>query len=460
MKWLLLVLMISCGKEEMPKAIDLLDSDGDQIIGEVGDAKYIADFLQIGEVNGQMSFKSGDLVKKEIFIKISNARNLFEESIDILTQSQLKKLPQDFSSEFSKILVETPKILPVLEDRIFDITLSFLPSDSPPDVLLLIDGKSTVKIADFKTTLNLKLNKKDLDSLLSKKTYLAFGKRTILQKFHDSLPVQETIREKTYRIFYNDGLTGKIFYVSHDYSFESFLINKNISKARPFFDIDAFQIPAGETEWFYRHFDDGDKVLVKTGNENILKSYLKNFQRTDITLRRENGSSVNSLKINKANESLIHLKFRATKTERTFREYVEKVRHTIGGGREGSPEQWHCMNYYRVVDTETSVPVVNQSLLTNMMIRVNNSQYPLAVLDHVISQKDDEIGQYIQVTLRLHTESLEVYLQNNANDTFVLTGRYDLNCGRDLVRGAISVVPTNIEGSLNLAMEAYVEKLD
>ena len=74
MKWLLLILLVSCGKEEMPKAIDLRDADGDQIINaeEINDDVYIADFTPINEINGQLSFASGTVVKKEFFLKKKN----------------------------------------------------------------------------------------------------------------------------------------------------------------------------------------------------------------------------------------------------------------------------------------------------------------------------------------------------------------------------------------------------
>jgi hypothetical protein len=148
-------------------------------------------------------------------------------------------------------------------------------------------------------------------------------------------------------------------------------------------------------------------------------------------------------------------------TVRTFREYQENVKHTIGGGKEGSPSVWYCANYYRVIDTEIPVKVDLKLGLMDLILKIEGIEVPLSAVDHVFTEKEDEIGRYLLVTLQAPVKNLEVYLQTNPNDSFVATGRYDLKCPKgEEIRGKISTVPTNVEGYLNLAIEAYVEKLD
>jgi hypothetical protein len=459
MKWLLILLLVSCGKNKMPEAVDLNDNDGDQIPNhlEVDESKNIANFVPVDEVNGEMSFFLGNVVKQELILKISNKRDILAESLDILTRSELKQVPEEFFSEWSKITIELPVKLPELPDRIFDLNLSFLPSKSSPDYILLIKGQEYIKLGDFSPNMKLKLTMKDLDLLLKGDAHLAFGKRTMVQNYVDSQPIQQTIREKTYRVFLNDGDKASILYVAKDYSFNDFLKSRGLNNVINFQNINAFQYNELQAQWFYRHLPTGDMVLVKTDQVSMLSSYLKNYKKIDFNLQRINGNQINSLQINKSPLAMVQLKIRPTQTKRTFREYQDRSLWMIGGG----DSKWTCINYHRAIDSEVQVQPSMDEILSNLLFRLNGVTASLAEVDHSISMKDDENGQYLLVSLPKLPESLEVYLQTNANNTFVSTGQYDLNCPKGYpVRGSVSVVPTNIEGHLTLTLEAYVEKLD
>jgi hypothetical protein len=306
-----------------------------------------------------------------------------------------------------------------------------------------------------------KLAKKDLELILKKEAHLAFGKKTMVQNYTDSQPVQQTIREKTYRIFYNDGETAKILYVAKDYSFKNFLSSRGLDQVINMRDINPFQHSQSQNIWYYRNLPNGDKVLVFTSQDMMFDSFLKSYKRTDFTLQRINGSTANKLSISKNLNSLVQFKIRPTQTKRTFKEFSEKVKHMIGGGREGSPSKWTCINYYRAIDTELNIQTSMDDILSQLIFSFNGVTTPLAGVDHSISMKEDEFGQYLLITFPNLPASLDVYLQGNPNDTYVPTGQYDLQCDKgEPVRGSISVVPTNVEGYLNLALEAYVEKLD
>jgi hypothetical protein len=457
MKWLLILLLVSCGKNEMPKAIDLNDNDGDQIINEKDENKNIADFVPVGEVNGEMSFFLGNVVKQELFFKISNKRDILTESLDILTRSELKQVPEEFFSEWSKITIELPVKFPELTDRIFDLNLSFLPSKSSPDFVLLIKGQEYIKVGDFSPNMKLKLTMKDLELLLKGEAHLAFGKRTMLQHYVDSQPIQHTIREKTYRVLLNDGEKASILYVAKDYPFNNFLKSRGLKSVMNFQDINPFQYSESQVQWFYRHLPNGDKVLVQTDKSSMLVSYLKNYKKIDFNLQRVNGNQINSLQINKNPLAMVQLKIRPIQTKRTFREYQDRSNWMIGRG----DSKWTCVNYHRAIDTEVQVQTSMDEILSNLLFRLNGVTATLAEVDHSISLKEDENGQYLLVSLPKLPEVLEVYLQTNANNTFVFTGQYDLSCPKGYpVRGSVSVVPTNIEGHLSLILEAYVEKLD
>ena len=226
-------------------------------------------------------------------------------------------------------------------------------------------------------------------------------------------------------------------------------------------DINPFQNSQSQALWYFRELPLGDKVLAYTSQELMRDSFLKNYKKIDFNLQRINGLTSNKLSLSKNLNSLVQFKIRPSQTKRTFKEFSEKVKHMIGGGREGSPSKWTCINYYRAIDTEFNIQTSMDDMLSQLIFSFNGVRTPLAGVDHSISMKEDEFGQYLLITFPSLPEALDVYLQANPNDTYVPTGQYDLQCDKgEPVRGSISVVPTNVEGYLNLALEAYVEKLD
>ena len=71
MKWLILILFISCGKHESPSAIDLRDEDGDQILNYMEasqEQKHIANFETLGAIKGTLKIHHLNPVE----IKFSN----------------------------------------------------------------------------------------------------------------------------------------------------------------------------------------------------------------------------------------------------------------------------------------------------------------------------------------------------------------------------------------------------
>src|SRR6478752_2625999 len=103
MKWLiLLALVTSCGKHSEPPAVDLKDSDGDQVQNykektELG--KYVANFEKLKEVKGSLRF----INDRPVEIQFSNSHDLNVQTINMITGNENQLRSERYFSEWSKV---------------------------------------------------------------------------------------------------------------------------------------------------------------------------------------------------------------------------------------------------------------------------------------------------------------------------------------------------------------------
>src|SRR5688500_15805550 len=98
MRWLMLFILIACGKHTAPPAKDLGDNDGDQILNYKDTDKYIADIEPMDKVKGTLRFHQ----ERTVEVGLSNEINFREDSLRFLVNSRLDKIDQEGLSEWSR----------------------------------------------------------------------------------------------------------------------------------------------------------------------------------------------------------------------------------------------------------------------------------------------------------------------------------------------------------------------
>ena len=146
MKWLILVLLISCGHEN-PPARDVGDSDGDTIPnyletdGALG--KYVAEVSPFQEMKGELMFKVN---YKPVNVQLSNQSNISDVAKKLLTKSLESMRKEEYFSEWSDLKVESPDL--AIPDGDYQVTLAINTEDSP-QFLMLNNGKSQTELSAF-----------------------------------------------------------------------------------------------------------------------------------------------------------------------------------------------------------------------------------------------------------------------------------------------------------------------
>lgn len=444
MKWLiLLALVASCGKHTEPKAVDLHDSDGDQIQNyeESEFDKYVANVESLKEVRGVLKVYTD----KQREFKFSNKYDLKTRTLNIITGNENQLRPEEYFSEWSKIKIESSEI--EFKQAQYDVKLSFDTGSDTPDHVILINGNERTKLADWSQNMTLQLSATTLIDLIKGKAELA-----MVKKFEHSLaPGQDsnkTIKEKTYRVFYDDGASTKVYYVSKDLSFNDFLAKMKVDIS-VVIDEDYLFFSRGMDEklWFSREMHNGDKVVVKNSVDVLRETFLKRFTYNKTTIERLNGKSNNSLNFQNKEGAKIYVRFKSFyKTNRTFAE-TQEVRGGGGGGREGNANG-RCTIHRRLVKND-------QVQMLNIEDLAQEIMTPDSLVQERVEMRSDDTGTYWDMKLDATDLNSTLMFKPLPTNSYVITGVVRSSC--DSTGGTQS---TNPEGKLSLEVESYVEKID
>jgi hypothetical protein len=140
----------------------------------------------------------------------------------------------------------------------------------------------------------MELSYQNLQDLLSGKKNLAVRKKMKKSNLFET-DKEETIKEKTFRLYFHDGQTTKLSYISKQTGLAeiSNLFNINLTSS-----IDEAKLlletPDNEQQWFHREFKNGEKILIKTSKGELREELLKRYEYLKTTVARENGFSTKS----------------------------------------------------------------------------------------------------------------------------------------------------------------------
>ena len=298
-----------------------------------------------------------------------------------------------------------------------------------------------------------------MEDVLKGETFFALSRKT--KPFQSSEESQEqSIKNKTYRVFLNNGISTKIYYVSRDYSFEDFLKAKNITKFQP---ISMQNLLKGRQlittpEWWVNEINGKDKVVLRDDLSSLSQFYLQGLEKNRLSVVRNNGFHTKSAILENPGEALILLKIRATKQLRTFKLRTEKSSYSQGGRRnpngDGEPPQ-SCVNSYREVLSEDKFELSEQELRDVLILTANGVVVSLSPSEIEIESGRDELGFFFDVALRTVKTTLELRLKDLDHSSFTEVGLYQTSCQGTRLNKFLA----NNESFLDLAIEAYVDKL-
>jgi hypothetical protein len=435
---LIMILMVSCGRKT-PSPQDFGDSDGDQISNYVenGINKFIANIEVLPEINGVMTVGSTQ-------IAISNETDLKNHSLELLTWNLEKINEEDVFNEWSKLKVVSSEKMAQLGSGLHEVTLNFDSGEPNPHSLWLIKEKASKKLAPWSHHMKIKLTAEDIKEVIQGKAYIAFS--TLWSENSSA-----SIREKTYRVFMHDGQKGMVKYISYELPFKSFLKEEGINDIHDPQKFDLFSAINLENEprWWVREINANEKVIIFATPQELSDSYLKSFDKQNLSLKRLNGRG-QVLNIEKAQDALVYIDVKGFSTKRSFRSYKQKRNYSF---REII---YDCKFYYHEVSHEQELKMSLNELLEEIKIEIDGKPVdPASSLVSYQTDQDETFG-----TLKLKHPGTKVKIEIISRDaaTYVTTGLYKRECPHTYAP-KVSTQQTNIEGRMELSLETYVEKL-
>lgn len=452
----ILLILAACGKHEMPVEKDLGDTDGDQIPNEYEDSnfnKYVANITPIGGVKGRITFKQGKVSPIETVIELKNDKDISSYSKDLLVKSINAISVDDYFSQYTLLNTDkTKSAAPLTQEKIF-VNISLENNTRSVDLYLKSKDKSEF-LGTFREFINIQFSKGILSKIISGESVLAITNKGTNKSAFSS--VDTTIKEKSYRVFYDDGNETKIFYVSREMNFDVFLDHLRIDELYPINEVDLlstnyfFRSPV----WWVRDLNSHDKILVKDDIKNLSLHYLKSFAYSDAKIIRTNGYVNGALAIQKSNFAKALIKIRANSVRNIFNQFDKASSYITGSPYHGSDVQHNCIISSRQLQGEQIIPVDENILRQSMKVLINkqlNTSYKLV-------PGQDEKGYFWEIQLDSNTTNLEIYLENSPQSSYLPVGVYSTNC-RGANNPRVNTTPINLESQFNIFFETFVEKI-
>lgn len=447
MKWLILIMLISCGKHEEPKGLDFYDSDGDQVLNYEEDelGKYVANFETYDKISGVLRLSINDVIE----LPFSNEVDLNSRTLDLLTGNNERTNFEHYFSEWSKLQLQIQKPVKDLKLLYYQGYLYFEQKLDPADEVVLMMEKGSVPLGDWKPNMTISLTREQIELLSVKKAFLAIKKKFKRSKDFD-VDQDNTIQTKTYRVYLHDGKASKILYVAKDLGFSELLKILKVkatelsSEEELFFNTNV----TGNPEWIYRELLNGDKVLAYSDMDHLRDHVKKFYHYQKKIISRENGYSAEKIKLENKTGAKVFLKIRSiVQTTREFYLTTDRKRH--GSAREGISD---CTHHLRYIKSESAMSLHLTYLLQN---------FPVTGMEGaLILEQMDNQGVFWELKLNSTGENTELAILPKTPDSYLVTGEYSNSCHRDaLNRGTHASYKTNPEGKLSIEVESYVEKI-
>lgn len=447
MKWIILLAFVACGKHEQPSAVDLKDSDGDQVLNyQEGEAeKYIADFETLGNVSGRIKFVTD--IQGEI--PFSNQSYLLQDPLKIMIGDVEKKDLQNYFTEWSDLRLDSNKGLKTPNQN-NTLHLYFDHVDSEPTELILSKGDTKKSLGVWVNYMRVNLTKEEFERLMTHDFHFSLRKNFRSTSLFDST-ADQTIQSKTNKVYFSENGQTQVLYVAKELLLEKLLHYLEIKSATVVTNSSLFfnsQDQSGK-EWFIRKFPNGDMAIVKTNLQDLKTKFFERYITRGQQLKRENGISVKSLKVKNDLGDRVYFKIRPSQNIRTFNESQKDIRYRVGSPAHGTDDSWICTHFNREVKLLTKIVPTIDDLIKNLTEKESFTEMTYL-------EQFDEKGVFWEIMVTANRANLNLSLLNMPQSSFTTIGEYLVSCERGRVSRGGSAA--NVEEHLTFDIETFVEK--
>ena len=434
----------------MPGVQDYRDSDGDQILNrdETNEReKLLAGFQPLEKIEAEVELFQGISNPKKVTFILSNEIDLNRFSKDLMTTPTSSLKMSTYFSEFTSLRIQDTAPFILAEQESFFIRLKFKTLRSQPKTLLLAGKNEKFFLGPWMPIINLKLSKIQLQRILNGDMFLTLSFLDSKANFFHQTRAQ-SIEEKTYRIFYNNGEQTNTYYISKELSFDQVLSFLNVNHYKFIYEENlltttlSLELP----EWWVRIINKNDIILVKDSLRNLSDHYLAKLYRQLFNFKRSNGKSESAITLDNPHGNRFLLTIRGRKVLNIFKETSSS--HRRGGGRDGDHDL--CIDLYRKLVREDQASIDLQFLKENLMIETRKG----ILFDEIkMRELKDESGTFWELEFPPGHLHVKVALKNLSPREYFPTGHYSSTC-----EPTYPILKTN-EGYLDLNLEAYLEKI-
>lgn len=448
--FIIFIFLVSCGKFNMPGYQDYGDSDGDQVFNKDETSfsdKKIAAVIPLEDVEAKLDFYEGLSNLKKHSLILGNNLDLNKYSKDLLVKSENHLKVNDYFTEFTSLqLKEEPEIY-LEEQKFFPITLSFSKMKSAPENIYYVNGEEKILLGKWGPALQLSLTRGQLTAILKRQAQLSFSYLEDKRPYSDQSRA-ESIKDKTYRIFLNNGKTTVIYYVSKELKLEEILALFKIPEYRFVHDQNLLttQITETQPEWWIRIIHKREIVVIFEDLKNLSAHYLKACKKVSQRLSRVNGYAMNEIDL---------LKDAKSKTLLTLSGSLQRVdfatKFKILAIKNPAPGQdTKCQQRSLEPTAETELPLTLAFLEKNLIFQSAGRNQAEQV---VIREHRGEKGLIWEIQIPEGIDKIHIGLKNVDAQEYIATGPYSTDCFR-----TPPVMRTH-ESRLELNIEAFIENI-
>lgn len=450
MKWIIFILLFSCGKNKNITQQKISDIDGDQILDsqEVSALdKFIAQVDLVPEVKGAIYKSNQQKNGSDFGIRLSSAAKLKEQSL-LLLIGQQKSNAFAFFSEQKILNVDLQNGIPIEESAYIDLDLIFDQSSYQPVELLYTNAITTKSLGRWDQHMQISLSKEEYNNILLKKAYLSLKLNEQDAYYNINRKKNEEIESKTYRIFYFDDNLAKTIYVSKQMPFLDFIEKygiaeaKDITLSRPVHLMEKNVIKS----WWYKKIDEKNFVIGNISPKEMINFQEINLKKVAGTVSRSDGEPRGKIIVNFQKQNTIRLKLRGEIVTRSFTLTTEDIFPPVSNNP--------CKYYFRnlIEDQHRSI---QKDELNALSIYQDGQKTKLNELsNYSIKEKNDELGNFFEVEFVSNAKEVIFLLDTFRMDKKLIYGVYKNTCDPQNIANEIFISEKLYKLNIELNAEA------
>jgi hypothetical protein len=453
--FILLIIIISCGRHHHGTPLSIEDSDGDQVLNyeESQGNKLITQIVPSNAIQGHLRI-SGDKIYD---IEIANA--LTEDiGFGFISSPQNFNKGNEHFSEYANLKLKTPVDTNSLNGSFYKLNFYF---DQALNIShLLLEGNNVhLNIQRSEEGLMINLRKDILLMLLNNEIHLKLP-IDFKHEFVTNSEVEDSLRNKTYRVIVSSDGKNEIFYVSHQMTIAEFLSIQKIEEAFSLDDQNTFDFSKYEnSKWFYKKDELGNYYVTHHFPQAIFEKYISYYDQTHFDLRRINGKANDHLTVLNPLMMPIFIKYKSYhQVQRYFNDEQRTIRHVKnegggGGIHGGGPSKSFSTCHYviRSISREEVTAKPKEVILENLLHGPFGTQQNLPYSDP--EKGTAQLFHFIPEGLK----SVSLKFQDLTPDYFLPFGQIQIQC-TDFTENIAPLSWVSQEASMSIQGTVYTRK--